>query len=75
MTIAGIAGTLAPVIEKLLAVRLGPGSASHLEYATRVLIIPAVLFDGALAPLLLSRWSRAVTSPRIIAHSALVRDS
>ena len=59
---AGVVLTLVPVVEKLLALRLGPGAASHLEYATRVLMIPAVVFDGALAPQLLSGWSRRVVT-------------
>jgi putative peptidoglycan lipid II flippase len=56
---AAIAG--APVIERMLAVGLGPGAVSHLEYASRLLIIPGVLFDGALAPLLLARWTETIT--------------
>jgi putative peptidoglycan lipid II flippase len=51
-----------PLIEKMLALRLGPGAASHLEYATRLLIVPAVVFDGALAPQLLAGWSRGVVA-------------
>lgn len=50
-----------PVVERLLAVSLGAGAVSHLEYAVRLLIVPAVLFDGALAPLLLVRWTRHIT--------------
>jgi putative peptidoglycan lipid II flippase len=65
MVAAGALGGLGPVVEKLLALSLGPGAASHLEYATRILVIPAVAFDGGLAPLLLGRWSRlAVTDGR-----------
>ncbi|PYP70743.1 MAG: hypothetical protein DMD41_14190 [Gemmatimonadetes bacterium] len=55
-------GTAAPVLEKLMAVSLAAGAASHLEYAYRLLAIPAVLFDGALAPMLLARWSQAVAA-------------
>jgi putative peptidoglycan lipid II flippase len=62
MVIAGAVMGAVPVIEKLIATSLGPGTASHLEYATRLLIVPAVLFDGALAPILLARWSRAVVA-------------
>jgi peptidoglycan biosynthesis protein MviN/MurJ (putative lipid II flippase) len=51
----------APVVERLLAVSLGVGAVSHLEYATRLLVIPAVMFEGALAPLLLARWTEVIT--------------
>ncbi|MEO7993587.1 MAG: lipid II flippase MurJ [bacterium] len=54
---AGGTGNSAPIIERLLAVRLGPGAVSHLEYASRLLIVPGVLFDGALGPMMLVRWS------------------
>jgi len=59
---AGLTLSVVPVIERLLALRLGAGSASHLEYATRLLIVPAALFDGALAPQLLADWSRRVVA-------------
>ncbi len=62
MVLGAVTLSLVPVVEKLLAVRLGPGSVSHLEYATRLLIIPAVLFDGALAPHLLAGWSQRVVA-------------
>jgi putative peptidoglycan lipid II flippase len=62
MVVAGFAMSVVPLVEKLLALGLGPGSASHLEYATRVLIVPAVLFDGALAPQLLAGWSQRVVA-------------
>ena len=63
--VGGVTLAVVPVVEKLLALRLGPGAASHLEYATRLLIVPAVVFDGALAPQLLARWSGwAVTEGR-----------
>jgi peptidoglycan biosynthesis protein MviN/MurJ (putative lipid II flippase) len=58
IVVSGAAVSAVPVVEKLLALPLGPGSASHLEYATRVLVIPAVLFDGAIAPHFLSAWSQ-----------------
>lgn len=60
---AGLAGSGVPVVEKLLATGLGSGAASYLEYAVRLLMVPAVLFDGALGPLLLSR----------LAHEAAVQ--
>ncbi len=60
--LAGATGNSGPVIERLLAVGLGAGAVSHLEYATRLLIVPAVLFDGALAPLMLVRWSNDVAT-------------
>jgi putative peptidoglycan lipid II flippase len=60
--LGAIMGTAGPVLEKLMAVTLEAGAASYLEYAYRLLAIPAVLFDGALAPLLLARWSQAVAT-------------
>ena len=51
----------APVVERLLALSLGVGAVSHLEYAMRVFSIASVLFDGALVPLLLARWTSHVT--------------
>ena len=52
-----------PVIEKLIALRLGPGAASDLEYASRLIVVPAVVFDGSLAPQLLAGWSE-----RLVVH-------
>ncbi len=57
---ASAATGIAPLVERLLAVSLGAGAVSHLEYAVRLLIVPAVLFDGALAPLLLARWTSQI---------------
>jgi len=53
---------VAPVVERLLAARLGVGSISRLEYATRLLVVPMVLFDGALVPLALARWTYQITA-------------
>lgn len=50
----------APFIERLMASSLGVGAVSHLEYAVRLLVVPAVLFEGALAPLLLARWTHEI---------------
>lgn len=58
MVASGAAVSAVPVLEKILALPLGSGAASHLEYATRLLVIPAVLFDGAIAPHFLSAWSQ-----------------
>jgi putative peptidoglycan lipid II flippase len=60
-SLASAAIAAAPLVERFLASSLGVGGISHLEYAMRLLVIPSVLFDGALAPLLLARWSAAVT--------------
>jgi putative peptidoglycan lipid II flippase len=54
-----------PVIERLLAMALGAGAVSHLEYAVRLLIVPAVLFDGALAPLLLAQWTSQIAQTNV----------
>jgi putative peptidoglycan lipid II flippase len=51
-----------PVVERLLAISVGIGAVSHLEYAMRLLVVPGVLFEGALAPLLLARWSHEITT-------------
>jgi len=60
--VGGAAGGAAPLVERLLAVSLGAGGVSHLEYAARLLAVPAVLFDGAIAPLLLARWSQEIAA-------------
>jgi putative peptidoglycan lipid II flippase len=62
MGVAGAIGSTAAVVERLLASSLPAGAVSHLEYASKVLIVPAVVFDGALAPLALAGWSRAVAA-------------
>lgn len=53
------ANGMAPLGERIMAASLGAGAVSHLEYASRLLVVPQLVFDGALSPLLLSRWSRA----------------
>jgi len=63
---ASAAIAVAPVVERMLAVRLGPGAVSHLEYGARLLIIPGVLFDGALAPLLLAHWTEVLTKAKSV---------
>jgi putative peptidoglycan lipid II flippase len=55
--LAGGTGAIPPFVERFLATTLGSGSVSRLEYANRLLVVPAVLFEGGLAPLLLARWS------------------
>jgi putative peptidoglycan lipid II flippase len=55
--LAGATGATAPFVERVLATTLGSGGVSMLEYAARLLVVPAVLFEGGLAPLLLARWS------------------
>jgi peptidoglycan biosynthesis protein MviN/MurJ (putative lipid II flippase) len=57
---AGVATSSAPLAERLLAGSLGSGVISHLEYSMRLLGIPILLFDGALAPLLLTRWTNQI---------------
>lgn len=59
VTAVAIGGT-APLGERVLATSLGTGGVSHLEYAARLLIVPQLVFDGALSPILLSRWSREI---------------
>jgi putative peptidoglycan lipid II flippase len=55
---AGVSASAAALGERLLATSLPTGSLSILDYATRLLLVPGVVFDGAVAPALLSRWSR-----------------
>jgi putative peptidoglycan lipid II flippase len=52
----------APLVERLLAATLGVGAVSHLEYAMRLLSVAGVLFDGALVPLMLARWTNQITT-------------
>jgi putative peptidoglycan lipid II flippase len=52
----------APLVERLLAATLGVGAVSHLEYAMRLLSVAAVIFDGALVPLMLARWTSQITT-------------
>src|ERR1051326_5956440 len=59
---ASAAIVLAPVVERLLAATLGIGAVSHLEYAMRLLVIPGVLFEGALVPLLLAHWTQQIAT-------------
>jgi len=59
---ASAAIVAAPVIERLLAATLGVGAVSHLEYAMRLLVIPATIFEGALVPLLLAHWTQQITT-------------
>lgn len=47
-----------PLIERLVAGAMVVAAISHLEYAYRLLMVSAVLFDGGVAPWLLARWSR-----------------
>ncbi len=51
----------APLVERLMAVSLGVGAVSHLEFAMRLFSVAGVLFDGALVPLMLARWTAHVT--------------
>lgn len=55
---AGASGSAAALGERLLATSLPTGSLSILDYATRLLQVPGVVFDGAVAPAFLSKWSR-----------------
>ncbi len=60
--LASAAIAAAPVVERLLATRLGVGSVSRLEYGMRLLVVPAVLFDGAIVPLVLARWTQQIAA-------------
>jgi putative peptidoglycan lipid II flippase len=63
--LAGATGSTAPFVERILATTLGTGGVSLLEYASRLLVVPAVLFEGGLAPLLLARWSNDLAAGRV----------
>ncbi len=62
--LASAAIAVAPVVERLMASSLGIGSVSRLEYAMRLLMVPSVLFDGAIVPLLLARWTEQIAADR-----------
>jgi putative peptidoglycan lipid II flippase len=47
-----------PLIERLVAGAMVVAAISRLEYAYRLVMVCAVLFDGGVAPWLLARWSR-----------------
>ena len=53
---------VAPLVERLLAATLGVGAVSHLEYAMRLFAVAGVVFDGALVPLMLARWTSQITT-------------
>jgi len=55
----------APVIERLLAVSLGVGAVSHLEYALRLLVVPSVVFEGGIIPLVLARWTQQIAAQNV----------
>jgi putative peptidoglycan lipid II flippase len=55
--LSGATGSLVYFAERLIATTLGAGGVSLLEYAARLLLVPALLFEGGMAPLLLARWS------------------
>ena len=63
--LAGATGATAPFVERVLATTLGSGGVSMLEYAARLLVVPAVVFEGGLAPLLLARWSNDMAAGNV----------
>ena len=71
--LAGATGATAPFVERILATTLGSGGVSMLEYAARLLVVPAVLFEGGLAPLLLARWSNEMAAGRVPQRREVVR--
>ncbi len=71
--LAGATGASAPFVERILATTLGSGGVSMLEYASRLLIVPAVLFEGGFAPLLLARWSNDLASGRQPTRAEVLR--
>jgi putative peptidoglycan lipid II flippase len=71
--LAGATGASAPFVERILATTLGTGGVSMLEYAARLLVVPAVLFEGGFAPLLLARWSNDMAQGKVPDRSEVVR--
>lgn len=71
--LAGATGATAPFIERILATTLGTGGVSMLEYAARLLVVPAVLFEGGLAPLLLARWSNDMATGKVPQRREVIR--
>ena len=71
--LAGATGASAPFVERVLATTLGTGGVSMLEYAARLLVVPAVLFEGGFAPLLLARWSNEMAAGRVPQRREVVR--
>jgi peptidoglycan biosynthesis protein MviN/MurJ (putative lipid II flippase) len=57
-----------PLIERLVAGAMFVAAISRLEYAYRLLMVSAVLFDGGIAPWLLARWSRLRSAGRFDAR-------
>ncbi len=47
----------AQFLERFLAGTVAVAAISHVEYATRLIMVAAVLFDGGVGPWLLARWS------------------
>ena len=47
------------VVERFLVAALMVGAVSQLEYATRLVSVATIVFDGGVAPWLLARWSEA----------------
>lgn len=52
---------MSPFLERIVAASLAVGVLSHLEYASRLLVLPALLIEGGFAPILLARWSGRVS--------------
>jgi hypothetical protein len=71
--LAGATGATAPFIERILATTLGTGGVSMLEYAARLLVVPAVLFEGGFAPLLLARWSNDMATGKVPQRREVIR--
>lgn len=46
-----------PLIERFLIAGIGAAAVSRVEYASRLLWVAAVVFDGGIGPYLLSRWA------------------
>jgi len=49
----------AQFLERFLVGTVAVAAISHIEYATRLIMVAAVVFDGGIAPWLLVRWSNA----------------
>jgi len=70
---AGAIIAAAPVVERLLATSVGIGAVSHLEYGMRLLAVPGVLFEGAVVPMLLARWTQEIAQERHPTRTEVLR--
>jgi putative peptidoglycan lipid II flippase len=59
-------------LERFLVGTVAVAAISHVEYAYRMLMVAAVIFDGGVGPWLLARWSNARIGNRLSSDWAMV---